>query len=58
MIDALVKEAAACQHLLDLAAEADECEGVRQGDEDVASGRIRPASEVFAELRRHNGLPG
>jgi len=47
----VVQEAAAYQRLLDLAAEADEREGVRQGDEDVAAGRSRPASEVFAEMR-------
>ena len=52
----VVQEATAYQHLLDLAAEADEHEGVRQGDEDVSAGRTRPASEVFAEMRRRCGL--
>jgi len=54
----VVQEAAAYQRLLDLAAEADEQEGVRQGDEDEAAGRSRPASEVFDEMRRKYGIPG
>jgi len=36
---------------MNLAAEADELEGVRQGDEDIAAGRTRPADEVFSEMR-------
>ena len=53
----VVQEAAAYQRLLDLAAEADEQEGVRQGDEDVAAGRSRHAEEVFEEMRLKYGLP-
>lgn len=50
------EQAAAYQRLMDLAAEADELEGVRQGDEDIAAGRTRPADEVFAEMRKQYGL--
>ena len=55
--EAVVQSAEAYQRLLDLAALHDEREGVRQGDEDVAAGRTRPASEVFAEMRKKHGLP-
>jgi len=48
---AVVQDAAAYQHLLDLAAEANAGEGIRQGLEDAISGRTRPAREVFDELR-------
>ncbi len=51
-----VEQAAAYQRRMDLAAEADELEGVRQGDEDIAAGRTRPADEVFAEMRKQYGL--
>ncbi len=50
------EQTAAYQRLMDLAAEADEQEGVRQGDEDIAAGRTRPANEVFAEMRKQYGL--
>ena len=33
-------------------------EGVRLGYEDVRAGRTRPATEVFAEMRRKHDLPG
>ena len=46
------------QRLLDLASEADEEEGLRQGLEDIAAGRTRPAREVFAELREEYGIRG
>jgi hypothetical protein len=52
-----VLSAEAYQYLLDAAALADEREGVRQGDEDVAAGRTRPAREVFAEMRKQYGIP-
>jgi len=55
--EAAVLSAAALQHLLDLAALADEREGVRQGDADVAAGRVRPADEVFAEMRARYAIP-
>jgi hypothetical protein len=46
---ALVQDAGAYQELLDLAAEASAAEGIRQGLEDVANGRTRPARGA----RRH-----
>jgi prevent-host-death family protein len=53
---ATVLSAAEYQRLMDIAAEANEREGVRQGDEDVATGRTRPAKAVFAEMRKQYGL--
>ncbi len=47
---AVVQDAEAYQHLLDLAAEASPAEGIRQGLEDLKRGQTRPASEVFGEL--------
>ncbi len=54
--EAAVLSAAALQRLLNLAALADEREGIRQGDEDVATGRTRPAQEVFAEMRTRHAI--
>ena len=48
---AVVQDAEAYQRLLDLAAEASATEGVRQGLEDAANGRTRPAREVFEAMR-------
>ena len=56
--EAVVQDAAAYQRLLDLAAQADLEEGLRQGLEDIAKGRTRPAREVFAKLREEYGLRG
>ena len=39
------------QRLLDIAAQVDPSEGIRQGLEDVTRGRTRPAREVFDEIR-------
>jgi len=44
------------QRLLDIAALADEAEGLRQALEDVELGRTRPAEEVFAEMRLKHGM--
>jgi prevent-host-death family protein len=54
---AVVQDAEAYQRLLDLAAEASAAEGIRQGLEDVASGRTRQASEVFEEMRAEHDIP-
>jgi prevent-host-death family protein len=54
---AVVQDAAAYQRLLDLAASADEEGAIRQGLDDVAHGRTRPAREVFEEFRRKHGIP-
>ena len=54
---AVVQDAEAYQRLLDIAARADVFEAIRQGLDDAAHGRTRPAREVVAELRRHRGIP-
>ena len=54
---AVVQDAEAYQHLLDLAAEASAAEGIRQGLEDLANGETRPATEVFNEIRAEYGIP-
>ena len=53
---AIVQDAGAYQHLLDVAASADAEEGIRQGLEDVAHGRTRPAREAFDEIRRKHDI--
>ena len=53
---AIVQDAEAYQRLLDIAASADSEEGTRQGLDDVAHGRTRPAKEVFDEIRRKHGI--
>ena len=55
--EAVVQDAAEYQRLLDIAARADVYEALRQGLDDVAHGRTRPAEEVFKEFRRRHGLP-
>jgi len=53
---AIVQDAEAYQRLLDIAARADSDEGIRQGLDDVAHGRTRPANEVFDDIRRKHGI--
>ena len=53
---AIVQDAEAYQRLLDIAARADSEEGIRQGLDDVAHGRTRPAKEVFDDIRRKHGM--
>ena len=54
---AATKEEEARQRLLDLAAQADESEGIRQGLEDIKHGRTRPAREVLEAFRSSRGIP-
>jgi prevent-host-death family protein len=54
---AVVQDAEAYQRLLDIAAAADVREGIRQGLEDVRSGRSRPVREFLAEFRAKHGIP-
>ena len=57
---AIVQDAEAYQRLLDIAASADAGEGIRQGLDDVANGRTRPARAAFDEIYRRgwtDGLP-
>jgi|SRR5580700_10459996 prevent-host-death family protein len=54
---AIVQDAEAYQRLLDIASSAQAEEGIRQGLDDVAQGRTRPAKEVFDEIRHRHGIP-
>jgi len=54
---AIVQDAEAYQRLLDIAARSDAEEGIRQGLDDVAHGRTRPAKEVFDQIRRKHAVP-
>lgn len=54
---AIVQDAEAYQHLLDLAARADAKEGIRQGREDIAKGRTRPVQEFLESFRREHDIP-
>lgn len=53
---AIVQDAESYQRLLDLAAQAEPAEGIRQGLEDAAKGRLRPSKTVFAEFEARRGL--
>ena len=55
--EAIVQDAEAYQRLLDIASRADSNEAVRQGLDDVAHGRLRPAKDVFDEIRAQYGIP-
>ena len=55
--EAVLQDADSSQRLLDIVARADMHEAIRQGLEDVAHERTRPAREVFAELRRQHAIP-
>ena len=54
---AIVQDAEAYQRLLDIAAQADAEEGIRQGLEDLARGRTRPARRAFDQIRRRHDIP-
>ena len=54
---AVVQDAEAYQRLLDIAAQYDGGEGIRQGLEDAKEGRVRPAREFFEEFEARHGLP-
>jgi len=54
---AVVQDAEAYQRLLDIAAQADAEEGIRQGLEDAKEGRVRPAREFFEEFEAGHGIP-
>jgi prevent-host-death family protein len=54
---AIVQDAEAYQRLLDIAASAEAEEGIRQGLDDVAHGRTRPAREVLQDIRRKHNIP-
>ncbi len=54
---AVVQDAEAYQRLLDIAAQADAVEGIRQGLEDARRGKVRPARQFFDEFEIAHGLP-
>jgi len=54
---AIVQDAEAYQRLLDIAAQAETEEGIRQGLEDAKLGKVRPAREFFAKFETKNGIP-
>jgi prevent-host-death family protein len=54
--EAVVQDAEAYQRLLDIAAQNDVYEAIRQGLDDVAHGRTRPARDVFKAMRRKYGI--
>lgn len=54
---AVLQDAEAYQRLLDLAAQVDVLEGIRQGKDDATAGRTRQAGAVFDELRSRHGIP-
>jgi prevent-host-death family protein len=53
---AVVQDAGAYQRLLDIAAQADSREGIRQGLEDARKGKTRPAKEFFDEFAASRGI--
>ena len=54
---AVVQDAEAYQHLLDMADRADPREGIRQGLADAKQGKVRPAREFFADFEATYGIP-
>ena len=55
--EAVVQDAEAYQRLLDVAAQSDVHEGIRQGLDDVKDGREYPAGEFLEAFRRKRGIP-
>ena len=55
--EAVVQDAESYQRLLDIAAQADAAEGIRQGLEDLRKGRTRPARDVFDKIRAEHDIP-
>jgi PHD/YefM family antitoxin component YafN of YafNO toxin-antitoxin module len=55
--EAVVQDADAYQRLLDIAAQTDAVEGIRQGLEDDRKGRTRAARVVFDEIPAEHGIP-
>ncbi len=54
---AVVQDAQAYQRLLDIAAQADAQEGIRQGLQDIKERKTRPAREFFSGFEARHGLP-
>jgi len=54
---AVLQDAEVYQRLLDITARADTEEGIRQGLDDKAHGRTRPAREVLDQIRSKQDTP-
>jgi hypothetical protein len=54
----VLRVAGVSQRLLDMAAQPEAAEGVRQGLEDIRKGRVRPAREFFDEFEARKGIQG
>lgn len=55
--EAVVQDAEAYQRLLDIAAQADALEGIRQGIEDIKARRVRPARKALEMFRHRHAIP-
>ena len=55
--EAVVQDAEAYQRLLNIVARMDDTTAIRQGLDDGAHGRTRPAKAVFDEMRREHDIP-
>ena len=53
---AVVQDAEAYQRLLDIAARADEEEGIRQGLDNAKNGKTRRARQFFSEFEAKHGI--
>lgn len=53
---AVIQDPEAYQRLLDIAAQADAHEGIRQGLKDARKGLTRPAKKFFQEFESSHGL--
>ena len=53
---AVVQDAEAYQRLVDLAAQSDAEEGIRQGLKDAKEGKLKSPKEVFDNLEARHGL--
>jgi PHD/YefM family antitoxin component YafN of YafNO toxin-antitoxin module len=53
---AVVQDPEAYQRLLDIAAQADAGEGIRQGLDDERKGKLQPIREFFAEFEAAHGI--
>jgi len=53
---AVIQDPEADQRLLDIVAQADAREGIRQGLEDARKGRTRPAKQFFREFETQHGI--
>jgi len=55
--DKVEQDTEAYERQLDIAAQADAEEGIRQGLEDEREGSLKPAREFFAEFERTRQMP-